>query len=118
MRIRGTALVFRDGKVLLVKDKNKHKFSLPGGGTNQNEPSMATAIRELYEELGMSARKSERIFNCDFKGSLNNHKVTLIETEDTPVLRGKELDMFIWWDMKTRIPRYFHVDQILARFKE
>ena len=57
MRIRGTAVVFRDGKVLLVRDRGKYKFSLPGGGTKRNEPSISSAVRELYEELGMRARK-------------------------------------------------------------
>jgi len=115
MRARGTAVVFRNGKVLLVRDKGKHKFSFPGGGVNHNEPSLAAAIRELYEELGMSARKAERLFRCDFKGSLSKHKVSLLETEDEPHLRGKELDKFIWWDMKADIPRYSHVDYILKR---
>lgn len=117
MRRRGTAIVFRNKKVLLVRDRGKDKFSLPGGGTNDNEPSIAAAIRELYEELGMSTRKAERIFRCDFKGSLSNHKVSIIETEDEPYLRGKELSEFVWWDMKSDIPRYSHVDQILDKLK-
>ena len=115
MRARGTAVVFRDGKVLLVRDRGKHKFSLPGGGINHNESSMAAAIRELHEELGMSARKAERIFRCDFEGSLSKHKVSLIETDDEPRLQGKELDKFIWWDMKETVPVYAHVKAILDR---
>jgi len=118
MRNRGTAVVFRNGKVLLVRDRGKQKFSLPGGESNRNEPSMAAAIRELYEELGMSAKKSERIFSCDFKGSLSKHKVSLIETDDEPNLRGKELDKFIWWDMQTEIPLYPHVAQILDKMRQ
>ena len=115
MRARGTAVVLKDGKVLLVRDRGKHKFSLPGGGTHHNEPSMAAAIRELYEELGMRARKAERVFKCDFKGSLSHHKVSLIETDDEPRLQSNEIDKFIWWDMKTDIPRFSHVDQILSK---
>ena len=110
-------MVFRDGKVLLVRDRGKRRFSLPGGGAQPNEPSMATAIRELSEELGMSARKAERIFRCDFEGSVSKHKVSLIETDDEPRLRGKELDKFIWWDMKTNVPRYAHVDHILKKLR-
>jgi 8-oxo-dGTP pyrophosphatase MutT (NUDIX family) len=116
MRIRGTALVFREKKVLIVRDRGKQKFSFPGGGKNAHEPSLATAIRELYEELGMSARKAERIFECDTQGTVNNHKVSLIETEDKPYLRDKELDEFMWWDMTTDIPRYHHIDQILDKY--
>ena len=76
---------------------------------------MAAAIRELHEELGMRARKAERMFRCDFEGSVSKHKVSLIETDDEPRLRGKELEEFIWWDMKADIPRFSHVDQILEK---
>ncbi|MBI4287788.1 MAG: NUDIX domain-containing protein [Chloroflexi bacterium] len=95
MRARATA-VFRDGNVLLVRDKGKHKFSLPGGGIKSDEPSIAAAVRELYEELGVRARKAERVFKCDFRGSLSQHKVCIVEAEDSPRLRGEELDKFIW----------------------
>ena len=115
MRSRGTAVVLREGKVLLVRDRGKVKFSLPGGGLKHNEPSIAAAVRELYEELGMRAWKAERLFNCDFKGSLSQHKVCLIQTEDTPEIRSKEISEFHWWDMKTEIPRYVHVDKIINR---
>lgn len=117
-RPRGTAVVFRDKKVLLVRDKGKTKYSLPGGGANKNEPSMAAAIRELFEELGMSARKAERLFGCDFTGSTNKHKVTLIETDDKPYLKSNELDEFIWWDMKSKLDVYPHVSHIISRLRE
>lgn len=115
MRHRGTAVVFRDDKVLLVKDRGKDKYSLPGGGTNRNEPSLAAAIRELYEELKLSAFKAERLFDCDFKGSFSHHRVCFIETKDMPVLNSRELEEFIWWDMQADIPIYEHVDQILKK---
>ena len=118
LRARGTAIVLRDNKILLARDKGKTKFSLPGGGTKNNEPSMAAAIRELYEELGMSAKKAERIFRCDFEGSLNKHKVVLIETDDEPRLKGKELEEFIWWDTETKIPIYDHVKAILGNLEK
>ena len=112
-RVRGTAVVIRENKVLLVKDSGKKKFSLPGGRRNRNEPSLSTAIRELYEELGMSAKKAERIFKCDFSGLFNKHKVSLIETDNEPILKSKELKEFCWWNMKDQIPRYAHVDYII-----
>ncbi len=39
MRKRSTAVVIRDGKVLLVRDKGRHHFSLPGGGIKKEEPN-------------------------------------------------------------------------------
>jgi len=115
MRIRGTAVVIKNNLVLLVRDKGDKTYFLPGGGRNRNEPSMAAAIRELYEELGMRALKAKRIVKCDFKGSFNWHKVTLIETNDKPVIQSSELEEFIWWNMKDNIPRYKHVDSILKK---
>jgi 8-oxo-dGTP diphosphatase len=113
MKTRGTTVVIRDGKVLLVRDKGHKNFSLPGGGVNKNEPPLAAAVRELYEELRMSARKAERLFRCDFKGTASEHKVSLVETDDQPKLGDKELVEFIWWDRRRDVSRYAHVDQIL-----
>ena len=116
MRIRGTAVVFRSGKVLLVKDQGQDNFSLPGGGQEPNEPILATAIRELYEEVGMSATRAERLPRCDYQSSKNLHQVVLIETTDDPVPAADEISDFLWWDRQEAIPRFPHVDRILANF--
>jgi 8-oxo-dGTP pyrophosphatase MutT (NUDIX family) len=118
MRTRGTAIVFRSKHVLLVRDAGKQTYSLPGGGVNRREPALAAAVRELKEELGMSAYKAERLFKCDFTGSFSRHKVNLIETNDSPHLNSNELEEYIWWDLKKSIPRYPHVDAILETFLE
>lgn len=118
MRQRGTVVVIRHGKVLLVRDKGHNKFSLPGGGIKKGEPTVSAATRELYEELGLSAIKVTRLRHCDFKGSTSAHKVCIIEASGEPHLRGHELDKFIWWDMKIPIPVYTHVTQILRKINE
>ena len=115
LRQRGTAVVMRDGKVLLVRDRGKHRFSLPGGGTRENEPAASAAGRELFEELGLSPTKITRMRECDFKGSASHHKVCLIEARGEPHLKGHELDKFIWWDMKAAVPVFAHVRVILAK---
>jgi len=118
MRQRGTALLIRHGKVLLVRDRGRHKFSLPGGGIHDGEPTVSAAARELHEELGLHVTSVKRLKNCDFEGSLSKHKVCLIEADGEPVLKGHELDKYVWWDMKTQIPIFAHVSVILKRFKE
>jgi ADP-ribose pyrophosphatase YjhB (NUDIX family) len=117
LRPRGTAVVIRDGKVLLVRDRGKHRFSLPGGGIKANEPAASAAGRELFEELGLSPVKVIRLPECDFKGSASHHKVCQIEARGEPHLRGHELDKFIWWDMKQPVPLFAHVTQILRRMR-
>lgn len=117
LRQRGTAVVIRDGKVLLVRDKGKHHFSLPGGGIKANEPAASAAGRELFEELGLSPVKVTRLPDCDFSGSASHHKVCLVEARGEPHLRGYELDKFIWWDMKQPVPVFAHVTQILHRME-
>ena len=118
MRIRGTGVLLRDGKVLLVRDKGHHRFSLPGGGIKKGEPTVSAAARELREELGLNASKVTRLRQCDFKGSLSIHKVCLVEAKGEPKTKGYELDKFIWWDMNTTIPVYAHVTHILRKIKE
>jgi len=117
MRQRGTAIVIRHGKVLLVRDKGRHKFSLHGGGIHKGEPTVSAAARELYEELGLRVTSVKRLKKCDFKGSVSEHKVCLIEANGEPNLSGHELDKYIWWDMKKPIPVFGHVTVILKKFK-
>lgn len=115
MRKRVTAVVIRDGKVLLVRDKGLVSFSLPGGAIENGEPIESAATRELYEELGLQSIKVTRLRGCDYKGSVNEHKVCLAQAEGEPYLRGQELDEFIWWDIKEpiTIKSYAHVNNIL-----
>jgi 8-oxo-dGTP pyrophosphatase MutT (NUDIX family) len=115
LRQRGTAVVIRDGKILLVRDMGKHHFPLPGGGIKANEPAASAAGRELFEELGLSPVKVTRRPDWDFKGSASHHKVCQIEARGEPRLRGHELDKFIWWDMKASVPVFAHVGVILAK---
>ncbi|MEE8373596.1 MAG: NUDIX domain-containing protein [Dehalococcoidia bacterium] len=61
LRQRATAIVLRDGKVLLVKDRRARRYSLPGGGLKRREPAVCAAARELYEELGLEATKVTRV---------------------------------------------------------
>lgn len=109
MRQRATAIVIKGGKVLLVRDKGHSKFSLPGGAIEHGEPTISAVARELSEELGLNLVKVTRIRHCDFRGSLSEHKVCLVEVVGEPHLRGHELAEFIWWDMNDKTPIYAHV---------
>lgn len=110
-------MVLKDNKVLLVRDKGKHRYSLPGGGIERNETTITAATRELNEELHLAVHSITRRRDADFKGSFSFHKVCLASIDNKPYLTGNELDRFIWWDMKTEIPRYEHVSYILHKLK-
>ena len=110
MRFRATALVIQDNKVLLVLDRGRNHFSLPGGGVKRGEPSMAAAVRELYEETGLSASKAQYV--GEYQGQYNLHKVYLLEAHGKVKL-GSELQDYIWWDRKLGIRREAHVDAVL-----
>lgn len=117
MRKRATVIVFRNNKVLLVRDRGKHHFSFPGGAIRKGEPNVSAAARELYEELGLHPVRVTRLSGCDYNGSTNEHKVCLIEASGEPRLRRHELDKFMWWDMKEPVPTYAHVEVILKKLQ-
>jgi 8-oxo-dGTP diphosphatase len=117
MRHRATAVILRDGKVLLVRDRGHQRFSLPGGALKHGEPSVSGAAREVSEELGLHAIEVKRVSECDFKGGTNQHHVCLVTATGEPHIR-EELDAFLWWDMQSALPKYEHVTAILGKFKQ
>lgn len=48
-------LEIRNRKVLMTREKDKTIFQLPGGGQEKGETHSQTLIREVHEELGLSA---------------------------------------------------------------
>lgn len=115
LRRRGTAVIIRHGKVLLVRDRGKSKFSLPGGGIEKGEMSINAAIREIREELGLKVKQATRARNLDFAGTSQQHHVTIIKAEGKPRLKSRELVDFMWWDGKSPLPVYDHVKGILKK---
>ena len=122
LRERAAAVVIRKGKVLLVKDRNLEKYSLPGGGVHEGETLSQAAARELFEETGLRARRMH--FIGSFRGAVSHHKAFLVEAEGRPHLKtndeegGGELFEFLWWDMKSPLPVYQHVKVILGILKK
>jgi 8-oxo-dGTP pyrophosphatase MutT (NUDIX family) len=116
LRRRGTAVVIRHGKVLLVKDCGRHKYSLPGGGAKPHERSYQAAARELGEETGLRATRTTYL--CSFAGAASMHKAFLIEAEGHVHLKPHgELDGYMWWDMESDIPAFGHVYSIIRCYK-
>ncbi len=111
LRRRATAVVMRNGKVLLVRDKGKKTFSLPGGGIHKHEPPLSAAARELYEETSLRPLKAQYIGEYD--GKFNHHFVFIVEAKGNVHISSKELDEAIWWDRRDKIRIERHVWDIL-----
>jgi ADP-ribose pyrophosphatase YjhB (NUDIX family) len=117
MRYRATALIIRDGRVLLVKDKGRHDYSMPGGGFKPGESTIQGTIREVNEELKLKTVSATRLEFCDLEGKRGYHKVCLLVVEGEPHIDHKELDGYIWWDMKEQLPLQGHVKYILSKYE-
>jgi len=66
--VRGAC--FRDGKVLLVREKSDGAWCLPGGWADVGDVPSNAAEREVHEEAGFEcvARKVIGIFDCNRAG--------------------------------------------------
>ena len=111
-RRRATLIMRREGRILLVRDRGRSSYGLPGGGIEDGELPIVAAARELYEETGLEATTIRYLFS--FEGKYNVHRVYEVEADGEPEARG-EIDWYIWWDMKDDTPVYPHVRGILAR---
>ncbi len=118
-RERAIAIIIKDGKFLLVKDRGVKAFSLPGGRIEENETILEAAVREIYEETGLEPIKAVRLKECDYEGKVNFHRVCFLETENYDIkLNKRELKDYIWWDGKEEISAYNHAREIISRFKK
>jgi hypothetical protein len=64
----------------------------------------------------MKVISATRLRNCDIEGRRANHKVAILVVEGEPQINRKELDGFIWWDMKKEISIQGHVKYILRQY--
>ena len=113
-RLRATVIVRRDDRVLVVRDRGRPTYALPGGGIERGELPIVAAARELYEETGLEASAIRFLFV--FEGKYNNHHLYEVEADGEVAVRG-EVDGFTWWDMRDDTPVYPHVRGILARLR-
>lgn len=124
IRRRVTALVMRDGKLLLLREPVDVEFSLPGGGIEDGEPSLTALHRELREETGLIATKVDYLFEyCEFFGCQRTgdvwgqtHEVFLVDATGEISLSFEHVE-FEWWDGESDLPIWDYVQPILTMLK-
>lgn len=113
-RRRASALVVRNGRVLLVRHRGEKNYSLPGGGIDKGETSLEAAVREVREETQLRAFYAKRLFHCDTDGQMARHRVSEVRVGDGKVkLQGKEIERHKWWDGRSEIQANGHVYSIV-----
>ncbi len=114
LRKRATAIVSRDGMVLLVKDRGRDSFSLPGGGVQPGELPISAVARELHEETALEATSISYLF--DHPGKHNTHHVFRVDAVgDVDVGPDADVVDFVWWDRNDGLSVFPHVSEILSR---
>ena len=113
---RATAILVRDERVLLVRDRDRPSFSLPGGGIEPNELAISAVAREFHEETTLVPLHIAYLFQHG--GKRNNHHVFQVEAEgEVDVQDDADVEEFFWWDRIHKLSVYPHVMEILGRFE-
>lgn len=113
LRRRATAIVTRGSSVLLVRDRGRQAFALPGGGVQHGELPIYALARELHEETALEATAVTYI--ATHSGKYNRHYVFGVQARgEVDVSRDVTVEEFAWWDGASDIPVHPHVTQILS----
>ena len=116
-RQRATAIVVRDSRILVVRDKFRPAFMLPGGGIDDGEQPEVAVARELEEETMLTATSVQYLFTHD--GKYNHHYVFSVEADgDVDISHDPLVVEFAWWDGGPDVPVHPHVTEILSKARD
>jgi len=84
-------VLWHEGELLLVRNSYVRYYSLPGGYLRRGETSRQAAIRELAEEVGISARPDELALALDsahvWEGKRDHVELFELELAERPQVR-------------------------------
>lgn len=109
-------MAFNGKEYLLVRERGRSEYSLPGGGIERGEPSLLAAVRELYEETRLKVSAIRYIGDLD--GQRARHYVFFAEVYGNIRLQRKEIESSFWWDANSPIKAQGHVKGALALLKQ
>ena len=113
LRRRATAIVTRGKSALLVRDRGRQEFALPGGGVQHGELPIYALARELHEETALEATAVTYI--ATHNGKYNRHYVFGVQARgEVDVSRDATVEEFFWWDGASDLPVHPHVTEILG----
>jgi 8-oxo-dGTP pyrophosphatase MutT (NUDIX family) len=114
-RDRATAVVRRNGLLLLVQERGFPQFSLPGGGLETGEPAEKAVVRELREETGLRAVSISPLPQCRTSDVYNTYHVFDVQAEGTLSIDPNELKDAWWWDGHEPVPLFTYVIRVLQQ---
>ena len=112
-RNRATALVLRNGRLLLVRERGAKHWSLPGGGMKKGEDPVTAATRELYEETKLVATSATYLFHHESPSQ--HHHVCCLEAEGKVELLKEEIGDYRWWDGASQLTIIQSSKEIIER---
>ena len=110
--VRATAVVVKEGKILLVKHNGENQWALPGGRVTATEEPSLRAVLEVAEETGLLI--DNPFFVGRYAGTVAAHQIFLAQGDGDPKPNRRELQDVCWWDGKASLDVQQHVNAIMA----
>ena len=104
--VYGIICMSKAKKYLLVKGRKSNKWSFPKGHRNRGEMAMECALRELYEETGISLESPSKypksfIFSRNNDGSGPEYFFIQVDEElDTHINDSREISDVGWFSLE------------------
>lgn len=116
-RQRATAIVTRGARALLVRDRGRTSFALPGGGVQDGELPICAVALELREETALTA--TAIAYLGEHSGKYNHHYIFGVAADgNVDVAQDDMVEEFAWWDGASDVPVHPHVREILSAWRD